>query len=184
VLGFPRLETDAVLRRATAEGVRSRIFGYMAGSAQDEVNKLREQSDYLANPSVARIGIELTEQEIDPSSAFLVLPQAIRQGPEVTQAVSEASRPCTPGETTTAVTTGDVTSQLPSERQTAVRLSMRMTRQQIYAGTKALANLADVAGTVHLTVEAQKMDGFDPTWLRNAVLEPLDEADVKVERAD
>ena len=32
-----------------------------------------------------------------------------------------------------------------------------------------------------MTVEANKMDGFDPTWLRNAVLEPLDEADVEVE---
>ena len=30
-------------------------------------------------------------------------------------------------------------------------------------------------------VEADKLDGFDPVWLRNAVLEPLDEADVEVE---
>jgi hypothetical protein len=32
-----------------------------------------------------------------------------------------------------------------------------------------------------MKIEAQKLDGFDPAWLRNAVLEPLDEADVKVE---
>jgi len=32
-----------------------------------------------------------------------------------------------------------------------------------------------------VTVEAAKADGFDPAWLRNAVLEPLEEADVRVE---
>jgi hypothetical protein len=32
-----------------------------------------------------------------------------------------------------------------------------------------------------MVVEAEKLDGFDPNWLRNAVLEPLDEADVDVE---
>lgn len=65
--------------------------------------------------------------------------------------------------------------------QTTVRLSMRMTRQQLYASFNAIGNLADQAGTVRLTVEAQKLDGFDPNWLRNAVLEPLDEADVEIE---
>jgi len=32
-----------------------------------------------------------------------------------------------------------------------------------------------------MTVEAEKADGFDPAWLRNAVVEPLEEADVVVE---
>lgn len=56
-----------------------------------------------------------------------------------------------------------------------------MTRQQLYASFNALANLADAAGSILMKVVAQKLDGFDPGWLRNAVLEPLDEADVKVE---
>jgi hypothetical protein len=30
-------------------------------------------------------------------------------------------------------------------------------------------------------VAAQKLEGFDPAWLRNAVLEPIEEADVVVE---
>lgn len=182
VLGFPRLESEAVLRRAIAEGIRSGRFGYVAGSAQDEVSRLKEQSGYLLNPGLARIGVELTEQEIDLGSAFLVLPQVIGTEPKGTPVGPEVSAPVTPGETAPPATGGDVTPRAPSERQTAVRLSMRMTRQQIYAGTKALANLADAAGTVHLTVEAQKMEGFDPTWLRNAVLEPLDEADVDVKQ--
>lgn len=55
---------------------------------------------------------------------------------------------------------------------------MRMTRQQLYASFNAIANLADKAGSIEVTVEAVNAEGFDPVWLRNAVLEPLDEADV------
>jgi adenine-specific DNA methylase len=40
---------------------------------------------------------------------------------------------------------------------------------------------ARAAGSIHLTVEAHKPEGFDPGWLQNAVLEPLDESDVEVE---
>lgn len=58
-----------------------------------------------------------------------------------------------------------------------VHLNMRMTRQQPYASFNAIANLADKAGIIEVTVEAVNAEGFDPVWLRNAV-EPLDEADV------
>ena len=55
-----------------------------------------------------------------------------------------------------------------------------MTRQQLYTGFNAIGNLAEAAGSVRMTVEAHKLDGFDPTWLRNAVVEPLEEADVEI----
>lgn len=58
---------------------------------------------------------------------------------------------------------------------------MQMTRTQLYASFGAIGNLIDKAGTVRMTVEAQKADGFDPGWLRNAVLEPLEEADISIE---
>jgi hypothetical protein len=56
-----------------------------------------------------------------------------------------------------------------------------MTRQQLYASFNAIGNLAEKAGSIRMTVEAEKVDGFDPAWLRNAVVEPLEEADVVVE---
>ncbi len=56
-----------------------------------------------------------------------------------------------------------------------------MIRREIFASSNALANLADKAGGIEVTVEAEKADGFDPAWLRNAVLEALEEADVRVE---
>lgn len=58
---------------------------------------------------------------------------------------------------------------------------MRMSRQQLYASFQAIGDLADAVGSIRVVVKAQKMDGFDPTWLRNVVLEPLDKADVEVE---
>ncbi len=57
-----------------------------------------------------------------------------------------------------------------------------MNRRQIYASFNALANLADKAGAVEIVVEAQTLDGFDTMWLRNAVMEPLDEAGVEINR--
>lgn len=39
----------------------------------------------------------------------------------------------------------------------------------------------ETVGTVRISIEAGKLDGFDETWLRNPVYEPLDEAGVKVE---
>lgn len=61
---------------------------------------------------------------------------------------------------------------------------MRLARAQLYASFNALANLADKAGAIQVNVTAESLEGFDPVWLRNAVKEPLDEADVKIEDAE
>ena len=60
-----------------------------------------------------------------------------------------------------------------------ITIGFRADRQQLFAGWNAVANLADRAGTVHVTLEAQSEEGFDSQWLRNAVLEPLEEAKVE-----
>jgi len=41
-----------------------------------------------------------------------------------------------------------------------------------------MANLAEMAGQVSVTVKAQKSEGFDKSKLTNGVLEPLREADL------
>ena len=41
-----------------------------------------------------------------------------------------------------------------------------------------MANLAEMAGQVTVTVKAQKLEGFDKSKLTNGVLEPLREADL------
>jgi len=64
----------------------------------------------------------------------------------------------------------------PEGRQTDVAISFRADRQQLFGCWNAVANLVDKAGTVRIRVEAQCEEGFDPVWLRNAVLEPIEES--------
>jgi len=61
-----------------------------------------------------------------------------------------------------------------------VRLKFKATRDQIFKAFPAIANLADKSdqGKVTVKVEGMSSAGFDPSWLRNAVEEPLDEANI------
>ena len=177
-LDFLRVESEAVLRRAIAQGVQEGIFGYVGRTGQEEVNQLKEKVTYLVSSEVAQIGVDLSEGKVDLRSAFIVLPQAIE---------TEVPTPPTPPGTVEVPPGPGPQPPIPPPTpppvtaQTTIRLTMRMTRQQLYASFNAIGNLADAAGSIRMKIEAQKLDGFDPTWLRNAVLEPLDEADVKVE---
>jgi len=76
------------------------------------------------------------------------------------------------------------TSPGPALPQTRVRLAFRLNRQQLYQSFQALGNLTEKAGTLDVTVQGESADGFDPVWLRNAVLEPLEEADIRVAREE
>jgi hypothetical protein len=62
-----------------------------------------------------------------------------------------------------------------------VRLSFAATRDQVFKAFLAIANLAERSdgGKVVIQIEATSQNGFDPAWLRNAVEEPLDEADIE-----
>lgn len=52
---------------------------------------------------------------------------------------------------------------------------------QLYQVFNALGNLAEKAGTLVLTGRAEKSDGFDPNWLRNAVEEPIEETGIETQ---
>ncbi len=183
VLDFPRLESEKAILRAVAGGVKDRQFGYIGPGRSTELTNLRERGGYLVNPRLVRIGVEVPQDEIDAGGAFLVIPQCIESEapPELTSPESQRMPPGTgqPGpRPPEPAAPGSVIPNQP----TTVRLPMRMNRQQLYASFNAIANLADKAGSIKVTVEAQKADGFDTNWLRNAVLEPLEEADVRIER--
>jgi hypothetical protein len=60
-----------------------------------------------------------------------------------------------------------------------VELTFVADRNQLYnAAWNAIANLADLAGKVKVTVRAESEKGFDKGKLQNGVLEPLREADL------
>jgi len=117
-------------------------------------------------------------------TGYIVLPAAIE--PVVATSTPEG----TPSGEPTPISTTPPASAIPTQpagtggatiSQTRVDLHLRLTRPQLYASFNALANLADRAGTIHLNVSAESLQGFDPVWLRNAVIEPLDEAGVETD---
>ena len=62
--------------------------------------------------------------------------------------------------------------------QTEVELMFDANRTQLYTAWNAVANLADLAGKVKITVKAEKADGLDKSKLQNGVIEPLREANL------
>ncbi len=62
--------------------------------------------------------------------------------------------------------------------QTSVELKFTADRNELFTAWNAMANLADIAGKVQVTVTAQKADGLDKAKLQNGVIEPLREANL------
>jgi len=62
----------------------------------------------------------------------------------------------------------------PSSKQ----LTFDADRHQLFRAWNAIANLADLAGKVTVTIRAESDKGFDKAKLQNGVLEPLREADL------
>jgi hypothetical protein len=60
----------------------------------------------------------------------------------------------------------------------AVELTFVADRNQLFTAWNAIANLADLAGEVKVTIRAESEKGFDKAKLQNGVMEPLREADL------
>jgi len=62
-------------------------------------------------------------------------------------------------------------------------LSMETDKAQAFQAFRVLQALSDKCSKMKLNIEvdAEAKDEFDPVWLRNAIEEPLDEADIKKE---
>jgi hypothetical protein len=59
-----------------------------------------------------------------------------------------------------------------------VELTFDADRNQLFTAWNAIANLADLAGKVRVTIRAESETGFDKGKLQNGVMEPLREADL------
>lgn len=178
----PRIESDAVLRRSIAKGVSDGTFGYCSGPAPT----LGPNGCFQVALAKVTIGRTMTEDEVDLETGFLMAPAAF---PQPTPAPVGGTAP-TQGETP-GVSTGSSGAAPPAPRpmddsRTSVSLRFAATRDQVFKAFPAIANLADKAdgGKVTIQVEAKRTDGFDPAWLRNAVEEPLDEANVDTPQND
>ncbi|MBI3326694.1 MAG: hypothetical protein HYZ81_08335 [Nitrospinae bacterium] len=179
----PRLDSAVALRKAIARGVTESVFAYTSGY----IPSLGPDSRYQLPREKVIFGRHISEDEIDFESGFLMMPAAI---PEVVAPVP-APEPL-PSGVNDGPLGGNVFAPKPApgtpitdtpkpQTTRVIKLSFTATRDQVFKTFPAIANLAEKAdgGKVVIHVEASSQSGFDPAWLRNAVEEPLDEADVE-----
>jgi hypothetical protein len=180
-LGFPRLINSAVLKNAIAKGVQDKFFGYYSGATPT----LGAEGKYQVPLERVRFEKPVSEDEIDLESGFLMMPQAVPvaipvgagTGSSVVTPTTSAGEPpliLTPppsGVPGTSPASG-------AGPQRTVEISFSADRNQLFSAWNAIANLADLAGKVNVTVRAESAAGFDKGKLQNGVLEPLRESEL------
>ena len=180
----PRLESAAVLRKGIARGVEEGIFAYTSGPTPS----LGPDGKFQVNREKVVINKRVAEDEIDLETGFLMEPGAIptpavglpATGPsgdrvqEPTTGGTEGWVPVPP-----ASTGGDTVT-----RERRIALTFEATGAQVYKSFSAIAKLADKSdgGRVRIHVEGMSKEGFEATWVRNAIYEPLEEADIEYTR--
>ena len=200
----PRIISDEAIRRAIAEGVGGGMFAYTSGCPS-----LGSDGKYQVAPEKVLLNKPLGVDEVDLDNGFLILPAAVPMPPPLmcptcgkhpcecpkTIVCSRCGqspcqcpqpcpkcgkRPCQCGTPPVCPTCGKYPCMCPAPK-TCVRISFAATRDQVFKSFEAIANLADKSdgGKVSIRVEGSAAAGFDPNWLRNAVGEPLDEANIE-----
>jgi hypothetical protein len=182
-LGFPRLMTTAAIRKGIAKGVAEGHFGYVTGPKPG----LSAAGKFEVAPSKVRFKTPIVEDEIDLESGFLMMPQAIPQPepvggiepPVLVPGAGETLPPAVgvPGGGTTPIGGGQVIPP-PTVANKTVDLTFSADRNGLFTAWNAVANLADMAGKVTVSIHAESEKGFDKAKLQNGVLEPLREADL------
>jgi hypothetical protein len=183
----PRQESASALRKGIARGVLEGIFAYASGGSP----ALGSDGRFQVNRDKVVLGRPLAEDEIDFDSGFLMLPAAVPEAPAVQPSGSvpagSDSNTRAPGTVTpTGAGTGSGTEPPTAGTEATaqkkrISLMFEATREQVFKAFPAIANLADKSdgAKVRIRVEGTSAAGFDPSWLRNAVDEPLDEADIE-----
>lgn len=176
-LGFTRLTSSAAIRKAISKGIQEGAFGYVAGT----VPELGADGKYEVLPTRVRFMSSVTEDEIDLESGFITMPQAIPQqappaGAGKDESLPGGAGPAPGGEPPVAPSVPGAAAGTPL--QTVVDISFSADRNQLFNAWNAVANLADLAGKVSVTIHAESEKGFDRAKLANGVIEPLREADL------
>jgi len=172
--GFTRLTSSEIIQKALARGVRDGAFGYYAGSPPH----LGDDGKYQVNESKVAFEKIVADDEIDLDMGFIMMPDAIpiAKPPEPPGPGPEPPGPQPPGPEPPAPEPPP--GPEPSDEEKRVSITFTADRDQLFGAWQAVANLADMAGEVSVSIDAKSEEGFDKNKLRNAVIEPLQEADL------
>lgn len=181
----PRLDSARALQVAIARGVSEGKFGYTTGTP---IRGADGEFQVSIDKVVASRAV--SQDEIDLDSGFVMLPEAIPvPAPTATGALIttgstdgppvSATPGTSPGQPGASTSGGDSTP--PEQTTKSVEITFAATRADLFKAFPALANLADKAdgGKITVRISGTSRAGFDPAWFRNAVDEPLDEADIE-----
>jgi len=168
----PRITSEAVIRKAIARGVSESIFAYTTGTPV-----LGPDGKYQVALAKVALGRSMSEDEVDLDNGFLMVPAAVPAAAPPPGPTPPGPTPPGPGPTPPGPTPPGPT---PTVR-TAVHIRFAANRDQVFKSFAAIANLADKSdsGKINIVVEGQAGAGYDGNWLRNAVQEPLDEANIE-----
>ena len=177
-LGFPRLHSGDVVRKAIARGVETGLFAYTTGRPE-----LGDEGRYRLDWSRIAFRRSVADDEIDPDSGFLIVPSALPAKPRTTAGHPDGVKDdeggysgTTPEGEVREDNNGDGDEPPPvSGGSRDLTVSFVADRNRLYAAWNALANLADIAGKVSVNVTATSESGLDVSRLESGVLEPLRE---------
>ncbi|MBN2291556.1 MAG: DUF499 domain-containing protein, partial [Pirellulales bacterium] len=183
----PRINSDVVLRKSVARGVSEGMFGYCSGKPSLGVDNMFEVA--VSKVAFNRL---MTDDEVDLDNGFLMMPAAVPMPspptgsgeisggvkfPVTGEGRSTGGELPTMGTRPETIGSGGTT---PTGR-TNIQITFPASRDDVFKSFQAIANLADKSdgGKIKITINGQATSGYDPHWLRNAVEEPLDEADIE-----
>lgn len=168
--GFTRLTSSTVIQKAIATGIEQGAFGYYAGS----LPQLGEDGKYRVSESKVVYESSVPDDEIDLDIGFIMMPDAVPIAKPPEPPVGEPPRPEAPeGQPPEPEPPGP-----GPDLGKSVNIAFTADRNQLFNAWEAVANLADMAGKVSVSIDAESEEGFDKNRLRNAVIEPLQEADL------
>lgn len=174
----PRISSDAVIRKAVARGVTESLFAYTTGTPT-----LGPDGKYQVALSKVALSRTMSEDEVDMDNGFLMVPAAVPAaapppGPTPPGPTPPGPGPIPPGPG--PIPPGPTPPGPTPAVRTAVRIRFTADRDQVFKSFSAIANLADKSdnGKISIVVDGQAVAGYDANWLRNAVQEPLDEANI------
>ncbi|MBN2381437.1 ATP-binding protein [bacterium] len=186
----PRLESEAVLRNGIIRGVMESTFAYTSGGSPT----ISPDGKYQVNRDKVIFGRLIASDEIDFETGFVMLPAAVPEAPAVQPpgiSLAGSDEVSTTGTDGGVIVTGDIGGTGPAgtddevvRRKSRIVMTFEASRDQVFKAFPAIANLADKSegSKVRIRIEGSSTVGYDPSWLRNAVDEPLDEAGI--ERTD
>ncbi|MGC9261431.1 MAG: ATP-binding protein [Phycisphaerae bacterium] len=175
----PRISSEDVIRKAIARGVSEGNFAYTSGTPM-----LGPDGKFQVAPDKVLLNRAVNDDEIDLDDGFLMVPAAVPSpAPAVTAATASDAGAATIATGVTALITGPTATGAAGTNapvRKTIRIRFAASRDQVFKSFPAIANLSDKSdgGKITISVEGQCAAGFDPNWLRNAVEEPLDEANI------